>query len=67
MEKAKYSFFHKRNKKNDITLRLPKLIINNCGIQKKESVTFLGVLLDQHAILKEHINLTENEMAKNVI
>ena len=45
-EKTKYSFFHKPSKKDDIPLHLPKLIINNYEIQRKESIKFLGVLLD---------------------
>ena len=32
----KKSFFHKPSKKDDIPLRLPKPIINNCEIQRKE-------------------------------
>ena len=66
VEKTKYSFFHKPSKKDDIPLCLPKLIINNTEIQREESVKFLGVLLDQHLTLKEHIKLTENKIAKNI-
>ena len=46
VEKSKYSFFHKPSKKDDIPLRLLKLIIKNYEIQRKESIKFLGVLLD---------------------
>ena len=60
------SFFHKPSKKEDIPLRLPKLAINNYEIQREESIKFLGVLLDQHLTLKEHIKLTENKIAKNI-
>ena len=35
---TKYSFFHKRNKKNDIPLLVPKLKINNYEINWAESV-----------------------------
>ena len=66
VEKTKYSFFHKPSKKDDIPLCLPKLIINNTEIQREESVKFLGVLLDQHLTLKEHIKLTENKIVKNI-
>ena len=65
MEKTKYSLFHKPSKKDDIPLRLPKLIINNYEIQREEFIEFLGVLLDQHLTWKEHIKLTENKIAKN--
>ena len=65
METTKYSFFHKSSKKDDIPLRLPKLTINNYEIQRKESINFLEVLLDQHLTWKEHIKLTENKI-KNI-
>ena len=66
VEKTKYSFFHKPSKKDDIPLRLPKLIINNYEITIEESIKFLGVLLDQHLTWKEHIKLTENKIVKNI-
>ena len=65
-KKTKYSFFHKPSKKDDIPLRLLKLIINNYEIHREESIKFLGVLLDQHLTWKEHIKLTENKIAKNI-
>ena len=42
-KKTKYSFFNKPSKKGNIHLCLPKLIINNYEIQRKESIKFLGV------------------------
>ena len=66
MEKTKYSFFHKPTKKGDIPPRLPKLTINNHEIQRKESIKFLGVSLDQTLTWKEHIKLTEYKIAKNI-
>ena len=66
LTKTKYSFFHKPSKKDDIPLRLPKLIISNYEIQRKESIKFLGVLLDQHLTWKEHTKLIENKIAKNI-
>ena len=49
VEKRKYSFFHKQIKKNDVPLRLPKLI-NNYEIRREKSIKFLGVLLDQYSV-----------------
>ena len=66
LKKTKYLFFHKPSKKDDIPLRLPKLIISNYEIQRKESIKFLGVLLDQHLTWKEHTKLIENKIAKNI-
>ena len=34
--------------------------------KEKESIKFFEVLLDQHLIRKDHIKLTENEIAKNI-
>ena len=62
--KTKYSFFHKPSKKDDVPLRLPKFIINNCEIQRKESIKCLGVLLDQNLTWKEYIKLTENRLSQ---
>ena len=66
VEKTKYSFFRRPSKKDDTPLCLPKLIINNYEIQRKECIKFLGFLLDQHLTWKEYINLTENKIAKNI-
>ena len=38
----------------------------NYEIQREESIKFLGVLLDQHLMWKEHIKLTENKIAQNI-
>ena len=51
-------------KKDDITLHLSKLIINNYEIQREKSIKLLGVLLNQHLTRIEHIKLTENIIAK---
>ena len=63
-EKSKYPFFHKPSKKDNIPLCLSKLIITNYKIQREASIKFLGVLLDQQLIWKEHIKLTDNKIAK---
>ena len=65
MEKAKYSFFCKPSKKDDISLRLPKLVINDYEIQREEhrvSWGFIRVTLKW----KEYIKLTDNKIAKNI-
>ena len=64
IKKTKYSFFHKLRQKVNISLLLPKLIINNYKIQRTESIKFLGVLLDENLSWKEHIKCNENIIAK---
>ena len=48
--KAKYSFFHKISKKDDIRLKLPRLQINNYNIERIPTIKFLGVLLDKNLL-----------------
>ena len=43
-----------------------KFIIKNYEIQRKESIKFLEVLLNQHLTWEKHIKLTENKIAKNI-
>ena len=64
--KTKYSFFHKSSRKDNISLQLPNLAINNRKIKREESIKFLGVLLDENVTWKEHPKLIENECAKNI-
>ena len=64
MEKTKYSFFNKPSKKEDISLRLPNLLISNYETQREKSVKLLGVLLDQHLTRIKHIKRTANIIAK---
>ena len=40
--------------------------INGNEIQRKESIKFLGVLLDENLNWKEHIKCTENKISKNI-
>ena len=42
VEKTKYSFFHESSKKDDISLDLPKLIINNMKYKEKNLSSSLG-------------------------
>ena len=65
VEKTKYSFFHKPSKKDNIPLHLPNLTTNNRKIKKEESITFLGVLLDENVTWKEHLKFIENKFPKN--
>ena len=55
ISKTKYSFFHKRSKRDNILLLLPKLNINNSGTEPSEYLKFLGALLDENLSWKEHI------------
>ena len=64
--KTKYSFSHKTSKKDDIPVKSPRRQINNYNIGRIPSIKFLGVLLDENFLWKDHIKYTENEISKNI-
>ena len=47
IEKTKYTLFHKKSAKNEIS-RIPDLKIGSKNIEKTSPIKFLGVLLDKH-------------------
>ena len=66
IKKTKYVFFHSLTYKDKIPLRLPKLQINNSTIKREETITFLGVLLDENLTWRPHINCIENKISTNI-
>ena len=66
VEKIKYSFFHKPSKKDNTPFQLPNLTIDNRKIKREESIRFLGVLLDEKVIWKEHLKYTESKCPKSI-
>ena len=66
VKKTKCSFFHKTSWGDDLPLVLRKLYDNNQVIKRQPSIKFLGILLDENLSWKEHLNLMENKIAKNI-
>ena len=66
LEKTKYMLFHKCTDQENIPLKLPLLQLNSNIIERENSLTFLGVILDEHLTWKKHIQLIENKVSKNV-
>ena len=56
----------KTSKKDDIPLKLLRLQINNYNIKRIPSIKFLGVLLHENSLWKDHIKYTENKTSKNI-
>ncbi|XP_057289791.1 uncharacterized protein LOC130612454 [Hydractinia symbiolongicarpus] len=54
------------NKKDDMPLKFPDLSINNISIKRAQSMKFLGVILDENVTWREHINILEEKVAKNI-
>ena len=59
------SFSDKQIKKDDISILLPKLKINNYEIKRIESIKCLGFLQDENLTWKPHNKYIENKSAKN--
>ena len=46
-DKTKFTLFHKSSQSENLPLKLPKLIMNDVLIERKDSLKFLGVLIDE--------------------
>ena len=66
IEKTKYMLFQKLTDQENISLKLPSLQMNCNIIERENSLKFIGVILDEHATWKKHIQLIENKVSKNV-
>ena len=60
-----FSTIHK--KKDNIPLRLPNLNINGFTVERKSSIKFLGVWIDENLTWRDHIHTIENKIAKNIV
>ena len=65
-DKTKYTLFHKVRQKDNISLKLPSLFINDKEIKRVASIKFLGIMLDEHLTWRNHITTTENKISKNL-
>lgn len=66
LTKTNYTIFHRLHKKDKIPLALPKLIIGEYIVKRECSMKFLGVILDENINWKDHINMIENKISKNI-
>ena len=65
IKKTKYTFFHKQWVKDNIPLNLPGFDISNESIERKSSIKFLGVMMDEHIVWNNYIHAIEKKLAKN--
>ena len=59
------SSFINQGKKN-LPANLPILKINETEIQREQAPKFLGVIIDENLTWKNHIDLIENKISKNI-
>ena len=64
--KTKFTLFHKSWDKDNLTLKLPILKINNFEIKRTTSVKFLGIMVDENLTWKDHIHILEKKLLKNI-
>ena len=62
-DKTNFTLFHKTSLSDDLPLKLPQLTMNNESINRKVSLKFLGVLIDECLKWKEHIKVIETKPA----
>ena len=65
-DKTRFTFFHKLQDRDKLSLQLPVLKINNYEIKRSSSITFLRVIVVEHLNWKDHINVIENKLSKNL-
>ena len=51
---------------DSLPLQLPTFTFNNIKIKKGNSVKFLGVIVDENLTWKNHIEIVENKISKNI-
>ena len=51
---------------DSLPLQLPAMTLNNIEIKTKNSVKLLGVIIDENLTWKNHIEVVENKISKNI-
>ena len=65
-DKTRFTLFHKLQDRDNLPLQLPVLKINNYEIKRLTSIQFLGVMVDKNLNWKDHINIIQNKLSKNL-
>ena len=51
---------------DSLPLQLPAMTLNNIEIKTENSAKFLGVIIDENLTWKNHIEVVENKISKNI-
>ena len=65
-KKSVFSLCHKSTDKYDLSLVQPILRIVGIELTRKASIKFIGVILDENLIWKDHISTIESKISKNI-
>ena len=66
IKKTKFILFHQFSFKDEISLKLPVLMIGTNNIARKSSIKLLGVMMDEHISWIDNVGTVEDKIAKNV-
>ena len=66
VKKTKDVVFHKVTMCDSLPLQLPFMALNNIEIKREDPVKFLGVIIDENLTWKNHIEVVENKISKNI-
>ena len=66
IKKTNYTLFHKNSTKDNLPSKSTNLKIVNSVLKRQTSINFLGVMLDENILWKEHIKTLENKLSKNI-
>ena len=64
--KKKKCFISFDETSDSVPLQLPTMTFNNIQIKRKDSVKFLGVIIDENLSWKNHIEVIENKISENI-
>ena len=62
--KLSITLFHKNSFKDEIPVKLPALMISNNNIERKSSIKFLKVMLDEHISWIDHVRAAEKKIER---
>ena len=65
-KKTKYVLFHKVSMCDSLPSQLPTMTFNNIEIKRENSIKFLGVIIDKNLTWKNHVEVVENKISKNI-
>ena len=65
-KKSVFSLCHKSTDKYNLSLVQPVPRIVGIELTRKASIKFIGVILDENLIWKDHISTIESKISKNI-
>ena len=66
MQKRKNVLLHKVLICDSLPSQLPTMTFNSIEIKRENSIKFLGVIIDENLTWKNHIEVVENKISKNI-